>query len=180
VLSGRRISRRPIIFRDRSARRDEGKKKSRSAARYAAEAERSDEQQVERTGRGPSWRAEARPSEQESLERRSRLLGFGQCLAPANFSSPCGRTTVTFFRSKADRILSSEASPFSKRPRVALRSRDQRFSRDIRLFPRLSRGFSKASPAIFQRSSPRIDRSLTRRLRVSLRGCVPFLSSGTC
>jgi len=89
------------------------------------EAMRSDEQQqVERTGRGPSRarRAEARPSEQESPERRSRLLGFGQCLAPANFSSPCGRTTVTFFRSKADRILSSEASPFSKR-RVSPRAR---------------------------------------------------------
>ena len=43
-------------------------------------------------------------------DRSERLLGFGQCLAIANFSSPCGRTTVTFFRSKAERILSSDAS----------------------------------------------------------------------
>ena len=44
-----------------------------------------------------------------------RLLGSGQWLAAtANFSSPCGRMTVTFFRSKAGRILSSGAfsAPF--------------------------------------------------------------------
>lgn len=109
-LSGWKISRGnfpgPVWEKERRRERRE------SIAQH--EAKRSDEEKRRgRRGveRGPV--GEARPS--ESLERRDRskrLLGFGQCLATtANFSSPCGRTTVTFFRSKADRILSSVASP---------------------------------------------------------------------
>lgn len=67
-----------------------------------------------------------------------RLLGSGQWLAAtANFSSPCGRMTVTFFRSKAGRILSSGAFSCSLLPLVFAGHRfaDEPPSRNKALFP---------------------------------------------
>lgn len=115
-----------IIFRDRSVLRDEERRREVSAPRYAVKEKRSDERSKERRPVGGS-RAEPRHvranRNRQSGDRSERLLGFGQCLATANFSSPCGRTTVTFFRSKAERILSSEASLPSRR----VASRDVQF-----------------------------------------------------
>lgn len=106
-----------VIFRDRSVLKDE-ETAEKSVPWHAAETKRSVEKRGEKTGRGPatpSPRHVRANRNRQSGDRSQRLLGFGQCLATTNFSSPCGRTTVTFFRSKADRILSSETSPFSTR-----------------------------------------------------------------
>ena len=80
-----------------------------------------------------------------------RLLGSGQWLAAtANFSSPCGRMTVTFFRSKAGRILSSGAFSCSLLPLVFAGHRfaDEPPSRNKALFP-LSLFLSSALPFVF-------------------------------
>lgn len=110
-VSVRKIAWFSVIFREGAAERKEEKRKS--------------ERPGGRERDGPVWRGSSkRTSEQASGQagrqagrqarigdRSERLLGSGQCLATANFSSPCGRMTVTFFRSKAGRILSSGPLP---------------------------------------------------------------------
>lgn len=100
-----------VIFRDRSLLRERERDEDERSAWHVAEAKRERRRKARReTGRGGRHAVPRGTSERTGIARAS-LLGFGQCLATANFSSPCGRTTVTFFRSKAERILSStEAS----------------------------------------------------------------------
>lgn len=110
-----------VIFRDRSAggRGRNGaaeRKEYKIKSGVARERAKSDGEGI-REGKGDRSLSLSRgSSERTGIGDRSerRLLGSGQWLAAtANFSSPCGRMTVTFFRSKAGRILSSEPSaPF--------------------------------------------------------------------